>query len=93
MYEITAKDRGLVFLILVEKGFKKETGFAMLGKMRQVFIDMFTQQRISKTKSYGLSKEFKEEFRTLIVKKSKKNQNFEKNEKINFLGKLFFREF
>jgi len=84
MYEITAKDRGLVFLILVEKGFKKETGFAMLGKMRQVFIDMFTQQRISKTKSYGLSKEFKEEFRTLIVKNQKKFKILKKMKKLIF---------
>jgi hypothetical protein len=68
MYQVDNKDNGLIFLILVEKGFKKETAFAMLDKMRQVFLEMFTRQRISKAKSYSLSKEFKGDFKSIIVR-------------------------
>jgi hypothetical protein len=57
----------LVFLVLVEKGYKKETGFSMLDKMRTTFLDMFTQQRIDKAKAYSLTREFKPEVRALIV--------------------------
>ena len=67
IYLISPDDDGLVFLILVEKGYKKETGFALLGKLRSTFLDMFPKKRVANAKSYSLTKEFKTEIQTLIV--------------------------
>jgi hypothetical protein len=68
IYLISPQDNNLIFLVLVEKGYKKETGFSMLDKMRTTFLDMFTLKRIAKAKSYSLSKEFRPEVRALIVR-------------------------
>lgn len=68
VYLINPKDHKLIFLILVEKGYKKETGFALLDKMRTTFLDMFPISRIEKAKAFSLAKEFKSEIRALIVK-------------------------
>lgn len=37
--------------------------------MRATFLDMFNKKRIKSAKSYSLTKEFKTEIQTLIVKK------------------------
>ena len=69
MYMINPKDEDkLVFLILVERGYKKETGFALLSKVRLTFLDMFESKRIKKAKAYGLAREFRSEIKPIIVR-------------------------
>lgn len=72
-------------MILVEKGYKKETGFALLGKMRSTFLDMFPKKRINDAKSYSLSKEFKTEIQALVVS----GVDLRIFWLINFLGAVF----
>ena len=57
----------MLYLVLAEKGYKKETGFALLEKMRTTFLDMFSAKRIKSAKSYSLTREFKSEAKALIV--------------------------
>ena len=66
MYFISPKNRNLIFMILVEGGYRKETGFALLEKMRTAFGEMFTDDRIERAKEYSLSKEFRGEMKALI---------------------------
>ena len=66
MYLKDEKDKGLVFILLVESGYKKETGFGLLMKMRTTFCEMFTEKRIKNAKPYSLSKEFNGDMKNLI---------------------------
>ena len=53
--------------MLVEKGYKKETGFALLSKLRTTFLEMFTADKIERAKPYSLTKEFKNEAKSIVV--------------------------
>ena len=66
MYLKDNTDNGLVFILLVETGYKKETGFGLLNKMRATFNEIFTEKRIKNAKPYSLSKEFSGDMSNLI---------------------------
>lgn len=66
MYYKAEQDDNLTFLILVETGYKRDTGFALLSKMRSTFLDIFSEKRIKKAKAYTLSSEFKMDMKALI---------------------------
>jgi len=68
IYAINPKDTQLIFLVLVEKGYKKETGFALLAKLRTTFLEMFSADKIERSKPYSLTKEFKSEVKTIVVR-------------------------
>lgn len=67
IYAINPKDTQLLFLILVEKGYKKETGFALLSKLRTTFLEMFTADKVERAKPYSLTKEFRNEVKSIVV--------------------------
>jgi len=55
---INENDNGVLFLLLVDKGFSKPTAFSCLDRIRGDFNRFFKDNEIKKAEPYGLNREF-----------------------------------
>ena len=64
------KDAGgleMTYLIVVEKGFSKQTGFDMLDKMKSRFINTVDSKLLETARAMSLNPQFKDELKNLHV--------------------------
>ena len=58
---------GVIFLLLVDKGFSQETGFECLQELKMDFERTFSEREINRARPYSFNSKFKRKFKNAFV--------------------------